>query len=384
MKPFDVTIIGAGILGCFAAHELSKRGIKVLLLDAGSLGEGTSTKSFCWINATSKTNNKSYFELNAEGLASYQAMAEKWGARELGLHQSGMIKWAKASDGPGINAIQTAAQTLADWGYSIRLLDENALQNLEPNVRFDKGSQGYQANNDCWLEVPTFLRFLKREILATGSEIMENCRALELQADDNGKISGLVTEKGPIICSKVIVATGADTPQVLSQLTGFEGFSTRFPVQTAPGLLLYTPPIKPIHIKHVMYLPDANGLHIRPTDDGGLLLGADDTDGMISESQSTETQARAIKILLQRAQEFIPDFAGADLVGQCRSAIGVRAVPSDELSIAGPLLSAEGLYILVTHSGITLAPALGRLVADCIENNETPHQLLPFSFDRFG
>jgi glycine/D-amino acid oxidase-like deaminating enzyme len=76
-KSTDVVIIGAGILGCTAAHELAKRGIEVVLLDAGRIGQGTSTKSFSWINATSKTNNPGYFKMNAQWLNRYLELAKK-------------------------------------------------------------------------------------------------------------------------------------------------------------------------------------------------------------------------------------------------------------------------------------------------------------------
>jgi D-hydroxyproline dehydrogenase subunit beta len=41
--------------------------------------------------------------------------------------------------------------------------------------------------------------------------------------------------------------------------------------------------------------------------------------------------------------------------------IGIRALPADRLPVVGPAL--EGLYVVVTHSGVTLAPVLGELVA---------------------
>ena len=42
----DVVVIGAGILGCAVAHEVANRGLKVSLLDAGAIGQGTSGKEF--------------------------------------------------------------------------------------------------------------------------------------------------------------------------------------------------------------------------------------------------------------------------------------------------------------------------------------------------
>ena len=42
--------------------------------------------------------------------------------------------------------------------------------------------------------------------------------------------------------------------------------------------------------------------------------------------------------------------------------IGIRALSADHLPVVGPMQ--EGLYVLATHSGITLAPLLGELVAE--------------------
>ena len=42
MQTFDVIIIGGGFLGLSTAYELSKAGVRVLLLEAGDIGSGTS------------------------------------------------------------------------------------------------------------------------------------------------------------------------------------------------------------------------------------------------------------------------------------------------------------------------------------------------------
>lgn len=63
--------------------------------------------------------------------------------------------------------------------------------------------------------------------------------------------------------------------------------------------------------------------------------------------------------------------------------VGVRAVPADGKSIVGPMPGARGLHIVVTHSGITLAPVLGELVAESIDTGTVPLPLAPFALERF-
>ena len=79
----------------------------------------------------------------------------------------------------------------------------------------------------------------------------------------------------------------------------------------------------------------------------------------------------------------IPGFVGEACLDGCELAIGVRAYPQDGKTLAGALPGAEGLYLIATHSGITLAPALGRLMAETIVDGRAPEPLQPFSLERF-
>lgn len=382
-KSCDVLVIGAGIIGCTVAHALVLRGLEVGLIDAGPVGAGTSSASFSWINATSKFSDPEYFRLNVLGLRRYLDLGREWGEETIGLHQSGMIEWADADDVARVEALRAAAEQLNACNYPARWVDRNQLEQLEPNILFKDGAEGYFVENDCWLDAPLFLEFLVKQLKNAGTDVIEHCRAVELIASEEGRVLGVQTERDRFTCSSVVLATGANTPEALSQLTGYDGFRSRFPLRCAPGLLVTTPPSQKTFVGHVVYSSHASGLHFRNAGEGRLLVGADDTDGLVSENNTEDGIGDAARLLLNRVATLIPDFGGAALLEQCQLDVGVRAVPVDGRSIAGPALSAEGLYIVVTHSGITLAPVLAELVADCIETGKIPEQLNPFSLDRF-
>ena len=61
--------------------------------------------------------------------------------------------------------------------------------------------------------------------------------------------------------------------------------------------------------------------------------------------------------------------------------IGIRALPVDRLPVVGHAL--EGLYVVATHSGITLAPALGELVAAELVDDQQSDALERFRPARF-
>ena len=382
-KTCDVLVVGAGIVGCSVAHALSVRGFKVVLIDAGAVGQGTSSTTFSWVNATSKVNDEEYFRFNAEGVSLYRDMAEEWGAETTGIHQTGMLEWSDDGHALKRDELRKNAKRLNSLNYPAVWVDEKDLEQLEPKISFKQGAEGYFVERDCWVDVTLFLQFLTKQLLQTGAQVIEYCRALDLMATEEGKVLGVETEQGGVTCSSVVLATGVDSPQVLSQLTGHEGFDSRFPLQQAPGLLVLTPPSESTLVHRVAYSSHSSGLHLRDAGQGRLLIAADDTDGLVSENSFRDTARYAAQLLLGRTMELIPDCKGVELLDQCQINVGVRGVPSDGQSIAGPALSAEGLYLAVTHSGVTLAPILGQLIAGCIETGAVPEQLVRFSLDRF-
>ena len=58
-------------------------------------------------------------------------------------------------------------------------------------------------------------------------------------------------------------------------------------------------------------------------------------------------------------------------------------MPEDGVSIADVLPGAENFFVVVTHSGVTLSPILGKLIAEFMETGIRPKELLPYSLTRF-
>ena len=64
---YDIAIVGGGIVGCSSAFALMRRGLRVALVERGAIAGGTTSNSFAWVNATSKTADEDYHRLNARG-----------------------------------------------------------------------------------------------------------------------------------------------------------------------------------------------------------------------------------------------------------------------------------------------------------------------------
>ena len=59
-------------------------------------------------------------------------------------------------------------------------------------------------------------------------------------------------------------------------------------------------------------------------------------------------------------------------------------MPADRLPLVGPLPWLDSLYLAVSHSGVTLAPTLGRLVAREVTDQAPDGLLAPFRPGRFA
>jgi glycine/D-amino acid oxidase-like deaminating enzyme len=63
--------------------------------------------------------------------------------------------------------------------------------------------------------------------------------------------------------------------------------------------------------------------------------------------------------------------------------VGYRPTPKDGFPVLGGVSGIDGLYLAVTHSGVTLAPAIGRFAAEeILEGREEP-PLAPYRLSRF-
>ena len=393
MSTFDAVVIGAGIVGAGAAFALARRGSRVALLDAGPIGStpgetgGTSRASFAWLNATAKIDGEDYHRLNADGLAHYRTLAREFGEGRLGLHPTGMIAWADPGDEARRHALRAQVARLREWSYPVTPLDEGGLRALEPHVDFAPGAEGLLAWADAWLDVPRAVDLLCEQVRRGRGTVVsgERGRVAGLLRDETGAVRGVEAGGARLTAPVVVAALGPDTEAALRTWLGPGEVGNRPFLGRRPGLLVDTPDTGPFRlVRHVLYSGD-NAFHLRPGPSGGLRIGSEDAD---PESEAPGDAAARAVALLVRARALLPGLGGGapveHLARESTVRIGVRPVPVDDRTIASPIAGAPGLYVIATHSGVTLGPWVGRLAAEEITSGRMPEQLAPFRFDRFA
>jgi glycine/D-amino acid oxidase-like deaminating enzyme len=158
----------------------------------------------------------------------------------------------------------------------------------------------------------------------------------------------------------------------VAQLAGL-----RIPLAPTAGLLVFTPPAA-TSLQRVVHAPRC---HLRPDGAGRLVVQSDDADEQVSAETEASPRLPQADDLVRRAAQILPGLAGARAEAV---RIGVRPYPADGVSAVGPMPGVSGYYAVVTHSGVTLAPFLGRAVADEITRGRVVPQLEPFRPSRFA
>jgi glycine/D-amino acid oxidase-like deaminating enzyme len=168
-----------------------------------------------------------------------------------------------------------------------------------------------------------------------------------------------------------VLAAGAEAVQVAA------GVGLEVPTVSSPAMLAQTRPLPPLTDK-VVYLPGGPGppVHLRQRADGSVLVGE-----RTQETPVADPGARHARVLLAQAARCFPALAGVPVE---RWWLAWRAMPADGLPIVGPLPWLEGLYLAVSHSGVTLAPVLGRLIAREVADQTADGLLAPFRPGRFA
>src|SRR5579863_3802102 len=118
----DVVVVGGGILGLSTAYELTRKALRVVLLEAGGLAGRATGNGFAWVNATAKWEDADYHRLNAQGVKRYRALAAEWGAERIGLHGGGALVWAEDTDPAGAKRVRRQAAWLQHHGYPVAML----------------------------------------------------------------------------------------------------------------------------------------------------------------------------------------------------------------------------------------------------------------------
>ena len=358
-----VMVVGAGIVGSAIAMHLAERGLDPVVVDPARPERTTSARSFASLSAFG-ADPVGYYELACAGMAGWSGWARRLG--EIGFRRGGQLRWA--SDPEEGRELAEQTERARSQGYPVMPVDQAEVRGLLPGAEPGPVAAACYAPRDGQVEPALVVAACRAATAAAGGRLLLGEPA-RVRLDEGG-IRVEVGERA-LRPATAVLAAGAESVTV-ARAVGLD-----IPTVASPGLLVETEPL-PAFTDMVVYLPGGPGprVHLRQRADGSVLLGE-----RSQETVARDLSQRHARAMLGQAARFLPVLGGARIT---RTLLAWRSMPADRLPIVGQVPGLDGLYLAVTHSGVTLAPVLGRLVADEIATGEPAWLLAPFRPGRFA
>jgi glycine/D-amino acid oxidase-like deaminating enzyme len=350
-----VIVVGGGIIGASIAWHLTAAGARVTLVTQAIGGVATPT-SFAWINA-SWGNPEPYFRLRSHSMEQWRRLAGDVSGIQLGWN--GGLCWDLPRD-----ELRAYVANHDAWGYDIREVSESEAARIEPALR-QPPEFALHARSEGAVEPITATLALIEDAKSRGLHVLDGLSITGLEVTGSN-LSGVRTTDGVVQADHVVVAAGSQTPRLAATL------GVDVPIDAPPGLIVHSRPVERL-LNGLVIAPE---LHLRQTHDGRIIAGSD--FGGTDPGEDPDSTARE---LFGKVKAFLK---GGDALEMAFHTVGYRPTPKDGFPILGAVDGIDGLYLAVTHSGITLAPAIGQAAASEILTGKDEPLLAPYRLARFG
>lgn len=417
----DVVVIGGGNIGCMTALTLAERGLKVALFEKGVVAGESSGRSMGFVDGSLADPVK--LPLLERSAKLWSELNHRVGG-ETGYRRSGLVMAASSPDTLGFTE-QWIDAVKGMPGADARILTARETSALLPGSNSDDYVGGFYAPSDGKAEAQLFAPAVADAFRRNGGKLYQGCAVRGLDRR-NGRISAVVTEKGRVKCSTVVIAGGVWSPVLLRslgvelpQLMGFSSnarvaatgksgpdlcfisekrgiiarralngaYDTAIAVATAPvlpGTLRYLPQllqayqnlgdqIRPaLNLSTFMWnwnIPDHWELDaVSPFEERRILV--------------PETREAIVRDSVRGLAEGFPSIGRAPVIEQWAGALTSTL---DNMPVISDVAGNPGLYVgSGFYFGMTMAPAAGEALADLVMGRKPQFDLAPYRLGRFS
>jgi glycine/D-amino acid oxidase-like deaminating enzyme len=376
MSPrYDVLIIGNGSIGSFVACDIIRKNphLRVAVLghesrkDAASAAAGAMANVFAEVEhphtSTSRESNRRYLELGIEGSRGWSTF---------------LNEFSRSSD------VVTAKDTLVFLKKDASTFETS---NFNEMVSVAKEHDVYEnfSIGDFNSELPITKNSVESVAKIKGEYALDSARLLLIMDDflrehkvdlidasvlriSSGKFVEIETDKGSFDASKVVVAAGSNSANLLKDwevVPMLQGVGSAYLFKSSKTKI---PNIFTSHVIRTVNRGGAQcGFHVVPRKDG-FYLGAGNYITLPSESSH---RLETLRYLFQTLEsELIDKDLSYDLVGSLVK--GHRPRSMDGLPMIGPLGDAGNIFVATgtNRAGLTWAPRISQEVLSWLDGND--------------
>jgi glycine/D-amino acid oxidase-like deaminating enzyme len=372
----DAIVIGAGIVGACSALSLTNAGLKVMIIDRGTVASGTTGAGEGNILVSDKDPGPELvLALRSRDL--WFEMQEDVGDT-FELEAKGGVVVARGDD----SQLKALAKVQSANGVIAQTVDHKELHELEPFLHPELHS-GVFYPQDAQCQPMLAAAKIIQTVIARGGTLVSQSKVLGFEIE-GGSVKGVITSTGRYLAPLVINAAGTWAGEIAS-LAG-----SNLPVAPRKGFILVTEPA-PQYIFHKVYDSDyvANvassdadlqtSTVVEGTRSGTILIGASRERVGFDGSMNYEI----LRKLAHQAVSLFPVLRDVQLLRAYR---GFRPYAPDHLPLIGEDYAVKGLWHSAGHegAGIGLAPGSAALITDAILGRQSFMDPAAFSPKRFA
>jgi D-hydroxyproline dehydrogenase subunit beta len=361
---FDIIIVGAGIVGAACAAECARAGLKVLVLDRGPIGGGTTGAGMGHLVVMD--DSEAQFALTHYSRRLWHNLAPDL-PRSVEYEQCGTL-WV-AADEQEMAEVRRKASFYTQRGVRVAVLDAGEVAAAEPHLRRELVG-GLLVVEDAVIYPPCAARCLAELAVAWKAQLQTGAAVTAILPE-----GGVVLADGSrLSAGRVVNAAGPWSPDLHPGL----------PVRKRKGHLAITERY-PGYVHHQIielgYLKSAHSVgtdsvafNVQPRKTGQILIGS----SRQYAAEGTEINAPILQRMLQRALEYMPDLSQLSVT---RCWTGHRAATPDKLPLIGPTPDNNQIWLATGHEGLGITTSLGtgRLLADLLLGRPTDIPAEPYA-----
>jgi len=387
MKSYDVIVIGGGLQGSSTAYQLSKRGLKVAIIEQNDLASGTASHTDGATLISDKAPGIDVLQ-GYHSVQLYHSLQHEL-SRDIEFEDVGFMYVCETER--EMEAAADYAAKVRAQGFSMEVIDPKEMIEREPLLAPDLQG-GLWTESDGLVNPYAVVFAFVEEAKKLGADVYTHTTVTDIKLNEKKEVQGVVTDKGDFLAPKVVNACGVWAP-FIGKMVGLE-----IPIEPRKGMLLVTE--KAVTIAHtevlefgywlakffadfkrpVSELVEKHNvcLNIETTESGNTVVGG----CRLFRGYDIRAEHEIMQAIAERAIRFFPVLKDMNCI---RSFAGIRPFSLDHLPIVSGVDEVPGFYIAAGHEGdgVALAPITGLLIAQIICGEETEFDAHELAWSRF-
>jgi glycine/D-amino acid oxidase-like deaminating enzyme len=354
----DVVIIGGGFAGAATAYHLTRGGARqVVLLEQEDLpGRHSSGRNAGIVRHL--IARPDHLSLALEGLRFMQQPPDDFPAGRY-FERTGAVAMGEAAMEADLRAAVEAARARgagADW------LTAQEVERLVPATAGGTFVGGAYADDEGVADIAALLDAFLRAARTRGLRVQGRSRVIAVEAR-GGRVTGVRTEDGSISTPVVVNAAGAWAAEVARRAGALA-----VPLRSLKRHMMVTSDIPWVQRSWPPVWDLTHEVYFRP-EPPGLLISP--CDASASEPPGDAPEEAALDLLAEKVSRCFPRLANVSIASVIA---GLRTFSPDGNMVLGEDPCLQGFFWCAGFggNGMTLSPALGRIVAEAVLGQPPP------------